>query len=270
MRIWFQKHVVQGRMPGLDSALEAHLRRLLRPGTEVAFHSLPPETYASPLPERFVRFGVVESLFATWFALQAIRAERADYDAFVIGTAQDPGLLEARAWASIPVLGFGETAMHVASLTGRRFAFVGFIPELAEPLADNARRYGLGERLAGFHPVEGGPGIVERAFAGDREPFLEAFRAAARSAVSAGADVIIPGDGLTNEILVLSEVQRLDGAPVVDANGLLVTMAEQFADLYRAGVIGKPAIGYHNRRPDDATVDHLLRLFAPRAFPLDE
>lgn len=86
----------------------------------------------------------------------------------------------------------------------------------------------------------------------------------------AGTDVIIPGDGLTNEILVTAEVQAVDGVPVVDANGLLLKMAEQFADLFRAGVIGKPATGYYNRRPDDAIHDHLLPLFAPRAFPLDD
>lgn len=270
MKIWFQKHVVAGRMPGLDRALGGHLRRLAGPGTVVEFHSLPAETYASPLPERYVRFGAVEALFATYFSLQAVRAERQGYDAFVIGTAQDPGLTEARAWASIPVLGFGETAMHVAAIIGQRFAFVGFIPELAEPLAANARRYGLGDRLAPFRPVQGGPEIVERGFAGDMAPFVEAFGNAARQAIGDGADVIIPGDGLTNEILVAAEVRAVDGVPVVDADGLLLKMAEQFAGLFRAGVIGKPATGYYHRRPDDTTIDHLLRLFAPRAFPLDD
>ncbi|HET6946817.1 MAG TPA: aspartate/glutamate racemase family protein [bacterium] len=270
MKIWFQKHVVAGRMPGLDRALDSHLRRLARPGTAVEFHTLPAETYASPLPERYVRFGAVESLFATYFSLQAVRAQRQGYDAFVIGTAQDPGLTEARAWASIPVLGFGETAMHVAAIIGQRFAFVGFIPELAEPLASNARRYGLGDRLMPFRAVEGGPEIVERSFSGDVTPFMGSFSRASHQAIEAGTDVIIPGDGLTNEILVMAEVRAVDGVPVVDANGLLLKMAEQFADLFRAGVIGKPATGYYNRRPDDAIIDHLLRLFAPRAFPLHD
>lgn len=270
MKIWFQKHVVAGRMPGLDRALDGHLRRLARPGTTIEFHSLPAETYASPLPERYVRFGAVESLFATYFSLQVILAERQGYDAFVIGTAQDPGLTEARAWASIPVLGFGETAMHIASIIGQRFAFVGFIPELAEPLTVNARRYGLDERLVPFRVVEGGPEIVERGFAGETAPFVEAFSTAARGAIGGGADVIIPGDGLSNEILAAAKVTRVDGVPIVDANGLLIKMAEQFADLFRTGVIGKPATGYYNRRPDDATLNHLLRLFAPRAFPLGD
>lgn len=269
MRIWFQKHVVTGRLPGLDRALEAHARRLVGSQTSVEFHSLPAETYASPLPERFVRFGAVESLFATYFSLQAVRAQRQGFDAFVIGTAQDPGLVEARAWATIPVLGFGETAMHAASMLGRRFVFVGFIPELAEPLAANARRYGFAERLGPFRAVRSGPEMVERAFGGDAGPFTDAFRDAAGAAVAEGAEVIIPGDGLTNEILVSSEVRMVDGAPVLDANGLLLRTAEQFVELFRSGVLGKPAIGYYNRRPDDAVLDHLLHLFAPRAYPTE-
>lgn len=270
MRIWFQKHVVPGRMPGLDRALETHVRRVGRPDTHVEFHSLPPQTYDSPLPERYVRFGAVEALFASYFSLQTVRAERQGYDAFVIGTAQDPGLIEARAWARMPVLGFGETAMHVATILGQRFSFVGFIPELAEPLAANARRYGLADRLGPFAVVEGGPQVVEQAFAGEPRTFLQAFELAARRVIEGGVEVIIPGDGLTNEILVSSEIRAVDGVPVLDANGLLVKMAEQFVDLLHLGVIGKPATGYYNRRPADAVLDHLLRLFAPRAFPLDD
>ncbi len=270
MRIWFQKHVIKGRLPGLDQALEHHVRDVARPDTMVEFHALPAETYATPLPERLVRFGAVEALFATYFSLQAVRAQRQGYDAFVIGTAQDPGLVEARAWAEIPVLGFGETAMHVASMLGRRFAFVGFIPELAEPLGANAQRYGFAARLAPFGTVRGGPEIVERAFAGEPAPFLDAFQDAARASIGGGGEVLIPGDGLTNEILVLSGVRSVDGVPVLDANGLLITMAELFVALTRAGAVAKPAVGYYSRRPDEAVLDHLLRIFAPRSFPLDD
>lgn len=270
MKIWFQKHVVAGRVPGLDLALEKHIARIAGPQTVVEFHSLPPETYQTPLPEQYVRYGAVESLFSGYFSLQAIRAQRRGYDAFVIGTDQDPGLLEARAWAQIPVLGYGETAMHLAAILGQRFSFVGFIPELAEPLTANVRRYGLSERLGEFGPVEGGAKVVEQAFAGEPAPFLRAFADAARKVIARGADVIIPGDGLTNEILVASEIRAVDDTPVLDANGLLVKMAEQFVELFRLGLIGRPTTGYYNRRPNDEVLNHLLRLYAPRAFPLDD
>jgi allantoin racemase len=231
---------------------------------------LPAETYPASLPERYVRYAVVESLFAQYFALQALRAERAGYDAFVIGTSQDPGLREARGWVDIPVLGYGETAAHVAAIVGERVGFVGFIPELAEPIAENLRRYGLDRRLAGFSFVGSGPESVAAAFEGRPEAFLASFHDAAAQVIAAGADVLVPADGLTNEILVAAGLRALDGVTVIDANGLLVTAAEYFVDLRRAGVVGRPGRGYYHSRPAPELVAHLLRLFAPRAFELGD
>ncbi len=270
MRIWFQKHTIKGRLPALDAAYEAHVRRVARSDTVVDFHALPDETYQSSLPERYVRYAAVESLFASYFALQAIRAERQGYGAYVIGTSQDPGLADARAWVDIPVLGFGETAAHVAAMLGQRFAFVGFIPELAEPIAANMRRYGLAERLVPFVPISGGPATIEAALTGAPDAHVEAFRQAARTAAAAGAEVIIPGEGLTNEVLFAAGVREVDGVAIVDANGLLIKMAELFVECRTLGVLTRPQVGYSNRRPGREHLAHLLKLFAPRALPLDE
>ncbi len=244
MRIWFQKNVVAGRMPGLDAAYDAHMRAVLRPDTEVVFHHLPEETYDASLPEHYVRYGAVQALFSSYFSLQAIRAEQQGYEAFVIGTSQDPGLVEAKAWADIPVLGFGETAAHVAALISQRFSFVGFIPELEAPITHNMRRAGLAEHMGPFAFIAGGPESVVAAFAGAPAPFVAAFHDAVRTVLAAGAEAIIPADGLTNEILVASGIRAVDGAPVIDANGLLVKMAELAVDLRRMGIIDKPARGY--------------------------
>ncbi len=104
---------------------------------------------------------------------------------------------------------------------GEPFSFVEFIPELADPLSANARRYGLSERLGPFGPIEGGAKTVEQTFAGEAEPLVEAFEHATRKVIAGGADVIIPGDGLTNEILIASEIRAVDGTPVLDANGFV-------------------------------------------------
>jgi allantoin racemase len=255
-------------MPGLDAAYDAHMRAVLRPDTEVVFHHLPEETYDVSLPEHYVRYGAVQALFSSYFSLQAIRAERQGYDAFVIGTSQDPGLVEAKAWAGIPVLGFGETAAHVAALISQRFSFVGFIPELEAPITHNMRRAGLAERMRPFAFIAGGPERVVAAFAGAPAPFVAAFHDAVRTVLAAGAEAIIPADGLTNEILVASGIRAVDGAPVIDANGLLVKMAELAVDLRRMGIIDKPARGYYNGRPGPEHVAHLLSLFAPRSYRL--
>lgn len=267
MRIWFQKHTVTGRVPGLDRAYEAHVAAIARPDTEVYFEGLPPATYDAPLPETLVRYGGVEDLFASWFTAQAVQAERHGFDAYVIGTSQDPGLAAARGLVSIPVLGYGETALHVASMFAARFAVVGFIPELAEPIRDNAARYGFGDRLCAFAYTSTGPDAVHAALQGDAGEFLDAFHDAARQAIATGAQAIIPGEGLPNEILFREGVTTIDNVPVLDADGLLITFAELVVQGRATGMLPPVATGYRGRRPSAEQVNQLLAIYGPRQLP---
>lgn len=264
-RIWFQKHTVAGRMPALDEMYRHHFDAVRAADTEVVIGTLPPETYPGPVPAGVVRYGAVEALFAPYFAAMARQAEQDGFDAYVIGTSQDPGLWEARALVDIPVLSYGETAFHFAAMTGRRFAVVGFIPELEEPITENLRRYGLYERLVGFeYPAGLDAEAIVDAFTGDASRFIDLFTDAAGHAARRGAEVIVPGEGLPNELLVRLGVREVDGAAVLDVDGLLVTMAEQQVRLRRCGVVPASRNCYRSRRPERALLDHLFSLFAPR------
>lgn len=265
MRIWFQKHTVTGRVKGLDDAYAAHVARVARPDTEVAFHGLPAETYEGPLPEGLVRYGGVEDLFAAHFAAQAVRARDEGFDAYVIGTSQDPGLVTARGLVDIPVVGYGETALHVASMVAARFGVVGFIPELAEPIRDNAARYGLAERLVAFAYTATGAAEVHAALEGHAGPFIDAFREAGREAITAGAQVLIPGEGLPNEILVREEVTSVDQVPILDPNGLSIKMAEFLVEARSLSIIPPVRTGYRGRRPTSDQLQHLLGIYGPRS-----
>lgn len=264
MQLFFQKHTVMGRLPLLDRMYEDHLSALCGRDAGITLASLPAETYDVELPERFVRFGAVESLFAGFFGLQARRAEEAGYDAYIIGTSQDPGLELARAITSIPVVGYGEAAAAAASLVADRFTFVGFIPELEEAIRRNMEAYGLGGRVVPFAHVEGGAEVMARALRGDPERFLEEFRAAARRAIRDGARALIPGEGLPNEVLWAQGVRDVDGVPVVDADGAAVLAALHRVGLQREGVLPPPApAGYFRARPPEEMLEHLVRLYRP-------
>lgn len=261
MRIWFQKHTVEGRLPLLDQWYAEHLARVARPGTVVDIHTLPSAAYPKQIPEGVVRYGAVEIFFSQYFARQAYEAERQGYDAYVIGTSQDPGLAEARSLAGIPVLGYGETSFHVAGMTGHNFAIVGFIPELAEPLAENIAKAGLTHRFRGFSYIEDGARIVPAALQGEIEPFLRLFETAAKRAIADGAQLIVPGEGLPNEILVEAGVTEIDGVPILDPDGLVVKMAETLVDLHKLGIFSRSTAGYWLRRPDPAYLSHLTEVF---------
>ncbi|MFF2652691.1 aspartate/glutamate racemase family protein [Streptomyces sp. NPDC058045] len=260
-RIWFQKHTVEGRLPLLDTWYREHLKQLVGSDTEVDIHTLPRAAYPAAIPEGVVRFGAVETFFSTYFSRQALAAEAQGYDAFVIATSQDPGLREARTLAGIPVLGYGETAYHFAAMSGQRFAVVGFIPELAEPLRENITASGLAHRFVGFEYLADGAAVVGEALTGDPDRFRAAFTDSARQAIARGAQLLIPGEGLPNEILWHEGVTEIDGVPIVDADGLLVKAAELMIDLTRTGVFGRSTTGYWFRRPDPSFIDHLSGVF---------
>lgn len=266
IRVWFQKHTVEGRLPLLDDAYRKHFAAVARPGTEVVVRTLPEAAYPSPIPAGFVRYGAVEAFFAAHFAAAAWHAEQEGFDAFIVGASQDPGLAEARAVSGIPVLGYGETAFHVAAMTGRSIGVVGFIPELEEPLRENLERFGLSRRLRGFSYVETPAEVMVQALRGEPGPFLAAFTGAADRVVSRGAEVIIPGEGLPNEVLWAAGIRSHRGAAILDPDGMVVKIAELLVDLRRLGILGPSVNGYRSRRPPADVLARLVDVFQPSSW----
>ena len=264
MKIWFQKHTIIGRNPWLDEAYEQHAAAILPPGVQVDFHSLPPEVYEGTLPADYVRFGQLEVLFSWYFADQAVEAERAGYSAFVIGTSQDPGLDMARSLVSIPVVGDGETVFDLLTSQGLRFGVVGFIPALEEILTDNLIRNGWHRHCVGFDYIPEGRVQVERAMRdGDIAGLRPAMELAAERLRLAGAQVIVPGEGLPNEALWAGGIRTLAGLPFIDANGLTIARAEMLARTRELGCWGADRDSYRTRRAPAEELERLRGLFSP-------
>ena len=80
------------------------------------------------------------------------RAEEQRYDAVIIGCALDPGLKEAKAMVSIPVVGPSEACMHTAAMLSQRFSVIvtATDPAFLYLAQDNARRYGLDSKIASY------------------------------------------------------------------------------------------------------------------------
>lgn len=266
VRLWFQKHTVEGRLPYLDDAYRRHFAAVARPGTEVVIRTLPEAAYETSIPAGFVRYGAVEALFSAHFAAAAWHAEQRGFDAFLIGASQDPGLPEARALTGIPVLGYGETAFHLAAMTGRSIGVVGFIPELEEPLRENLDRFGLAERVRAFAYVDTPSEVMVEALRGDAGRFLAAFTVAADLVVARGAEVIVPGEGLPNEVLWAAGIHAHAGAAILDPGGMLVKAAELLVDLRRLNILGPSDNGYRSRRPPERELARLVSLFQPASW----
>lgn len=75
------------------------------------------------------------------------KAAKAGAKTIIIGCSDDTGLAEARAIASVPVIGIGQAGYHLAALAGRRFSVVTTLEVSVPILAANVATYGLAGQL---------------------------------------------------------------------------------------------------------------------------
>ncbi len=85
---------------------------------------------------------------------KTIQAEKDGFEGVILGCFGDPGLVALREMVSIPVVGPGETAMHVAALLGRRFSIVTVLESVVPSLERLARIVGLDQNLASVRAVD--------------------------------------------------------------------------------------------------------------------
>jgi allantoin racemase len=254
LRIWYQGFLDLSTVPAYEPSLRRHAAAILRPGTEVAIHGMPPGSFQGTSPAEVARHAYTSALHTQRLIDNARRAEAEGYDTFAIGIVQNPGLREMRTLVDIPVAGYGESAMHLACLLGRRFSVLAFNRDLLDLLDEQIDGYGLRSRAAPTTLIETEYEVVARGFE-DPAPLLTAFEAAARRALDAGADVLIPGQMVLAEILWQQGVRRVEGAPVVDALAAALKSAELLAELRRDSGVWHTRRGFWGVRPPNALVE---------------
>lgn len=165
----------------------------------------------------------------------ALQAQQQGFDAFLIGNISDAGIREAREQVAIPVLGLGETSMHLACMMGARFGLVAISERWVLRLMENVRRYGLERQLAGIEAMRTSPVDLKKGFADPdhRANLLEQFTAAAARLLDRGAEVIIPAGGEVVVFTIEAALYQLGRAPIVNGIVELVKMGEMAAKLYR-------------------------------------
>ncbi len=166
---------------------------------------------------------------------EAERAAGDGCDGVVLYCFGDPGLRAAKERLSIPVVGLGEAAMHLASLVGSRFGIVAVGPSAAVSVSHidvNVKAYGMADKCAAIRCVE----MPVLGLAMDRSRLSERVFAVARRVVEDdGADVIVLGCG---SALGIDEVlaDRL-GVPVIVPGRAALKLCE---DLVALGVRQSP------------------------------
>ena len=216
VRIWYQSFVHPTEQAPYIDRLQAFLDKAAGAGMKFEVHGLdPPDRHFHPLSEFRCAAQTIRN---------AIQAERAGYDAFVIGHFQEPGLLEIRGAVDIPVIGLGEASMLAALSMGGRLGLVTIDPAFIDWHERQVRMHCLDRRVVGVRAVRLDLPALMRAFT-DEESYARVradFNEQVRPLVAAGAEVIIPAGGLPMLLFVRESPFIIDGALVL--NGIAVAI----------------------------------------------
>lgn len=179
-------------------------------------------------------------------------AEQEGFDAAILGCFGDPGLDALREITStMPVVGPGEAAFHVAAMLGDQFGIVTVTDGIVPPLRHLVARSGLRERLAGIAVTD--TAVLD--VTGHRERVRAAVVEQARSLVERrDADVIVLGCMSMAFLDVTAELEAELGVPVVNPARVSLHTAEL---LCRTG-LGVSARAY--RTPAKLTAGSAARL----------
>ena len=258
MRIWYQSLFDGGRMPSYFDGLRARARTIARPGVDVGFFGMPAGIYGGHVPADVVVYPYLMSLHIQFILDNALRAEAEGYDVFAVGSVQDPGMEEARSLLDIPVVGYGEAAMHFACCLGSRFSVIAFQTGFDQLMDLRIERLGLSGRALPTMLVDADFAAVGN---GLRDPgdLVERFCATARRAIAQGAEALIPGQLYLSEAIAHAGLTRIDEVPIVDGLTATLKMAEAMFDFKRLGV-GVTRRGYTHARPEKTMIEHARRV----------
>jgi Asp/Glu/hydantoin racemase len=219
-RIWYQSFVHPIEQAPYIERLQAFLDDAAGGGARFEVHGLdPPDRHFHPLTEFRCAAQTIRN---------ALEAERAGYDAFVVGHFQEPGLLQIRGAIDIPVIGLGEASLLAALSMGGRLGLVTIDPVFIDWHERQVAAHCFAQRVVGVRAIQIDlPGFMlafteDASYAKVRADFI----AQVRPLVAAGAEVIIPAGGLPMLLFARERPFVIDGALVLNGIAVAVKAAE--------------------------------------------
>jgi allantoin racemase len=227
MRLWYQSVTSLGQDPkwtDYEMAILGHISSVKRPETQVEVKGL------DVMVPQATEYCYLEYLNVSQILGNAIKAQEEGYDSFILACMTDPGHDILRSALDIPAIFSGETSMHVACLTGKKFAIVARTERTANRISRNVRDYGFAERALPVSFLDISFEAIMQCF---EEPGLafDPFFQKCEELIAQGADVIIPGCGILNVLLAVKKVNNYRGAVILDTVGVAIKIAETMAEL---------------------------------------
>ncbi len=157
-----------------------------------------------------------------------VRAAEQGFDALIVGCFSDPGLEALRELVSIPLVGPGMSALHLAAQLGNRFAILSPLAEGRPRVERHVGALGLGLRLAAVRGI----GMAVLDVARDREAVLARLTEIGAAAIRDDhADVLVLGCMSMGFVGLTEEVQKRLEIPVVNPVVAALKTAEALVSL---------------------------------------
>jgi allantoin racemase len=171
-----------------------------------------------------------DMLLMDWTVFQAgIDAEEQGYSAVVVDTVSDSGVRALRSRLSIPVVGPGEAAFHMAMMLGKRFTVLTMWDEWFPLYEKTLTEYGLWDRVASLRSIQTRPDVTEL-LAGKEEIIFGKLEAEARAAIAEDhADVIVLGSTTMHQSA--GHLARVLPIPVINPGVVAWKQAELLVSL---------------------------------------
>ncbi|MES2975187.1 MAG: aspartate/glutamate racemase family protein [Pseudomonadota bacterium] len=257
IRIWHQSMTTLEEQPGYAKLMQAHAQKVCGPDTVVDLHGVMPGTHAPDLaPIQSAGLAWLAEMNSLQIVENVIRAQDEGYDAVAMSCFSDPQLDICRSLVDIPVVSAFETSLLVASTSARAFGLLVPTDSAVRNSRKRVKNYGFDHRVALVSACE--PQLteydMEHGFEGGGD-MVEKLVANIRRMGAAGADMVIPAEGVLNALLVKNGVTNVDGVPVFDSFGAVMATAEMLVRLHRTTGLRNARKGGYTR-PDPKFVKH--------------
>jgi allantoin racemase len=229
-----------------DGIIEASLAPYLRADVELAVVHLEgcPRNMDYYVPKHLAEEAVLRSV---------VEADRAGFDAFVIGCCYDPGLTQARELTDMPVVGPLEASIGLARPFGHRFAVVTDHAKALPQIADTVRLYGAEPNCTSVRAIDW---FIDDMIQDPAAVAADALAKCEEVMDRDGAETVILGCTI---IAACYEQQALAAGPdaplssIINPNLMALKVAEVLGDLHRQGQYRISRRGYYQQhRQHDA------------------
>ena len=198
---------------------------------------LPPEMIAAGMSVDFVAVSWGAALGDSYYDTMlmdmsvfeaGLKAQEEGYDAVCIDTVSDSGMYALRSKLSIPVLGPGQAAFHVACMLGHKFSIITMWDEWFHLYTKVLSEYKLEARCASMRSIKTRPDL-EELLEGKEEVIFEKLEAEARKAIEEdNADVIVLGSTTMHQSHAY--LQSVLPVPVINPGLISYKLCEMFLE----------------------------------------